>query len=72
MPQVHDLTEAVAGLPADRADWAAAGALARELVDPDADLHASADYRRLLVATLTGRTLAAAGAEAVRRALEGS
>jgi carbon-monoxide dehydrogenase medium subunit len=41
-------------------------------VDPDGDLHASADYRRLLVATLTERTLADAGAEAVARALEAS
>jgi carbon-monoxide dehydrogenase medium subunit len=70
VPEVHDLTEAVAGQPVAGADWAAAGALARGLVDPDGDLHASADYRRLLVATLTERTLADAGAEAVRRALE--
>ncbi|WP_448614801.1 FAD binding domain-containing protein [Modestobacter sp. URMC 112] len=70
VPEVHDLTEAVSGAPVDRADWAAAGALARGLVDPDGDLHASADYRRLLVATLTERTLADAGAEATRRALE--
>ncbi|SDY11530.1 carbon-monoxide dehydrogenase medium subunit [Modestobacter sp. DSM 44400] len=72
VPEVHDLTEAVAGRTVDSADWAAAGALARGLVDPDGDLHASADYRRLLVATLTERTLADAGAEAVRRALEAS
>jgi carbon-monoxide dehydrogenase medium subunit len=67
VPAVHDLTEAVAGKPADSADWAAAGALARTLVDPDADLHASADYRRLLVGVLTERTLAAAAAEALTR-----
>jgi carbon-monoxide dehydrogenase medium subunit len=72
VPEVHDLTEAVAGQPVAGADWAAAGALARGLVDPDGDLHASADYRRLLVATLTERTLADAGAEAVARALEAS
>jgi carbon-monoxide dehydrogenase medium subunit len=72
VPEVHDLTEAVAGRTVASADWAAAGALARGLVDPDGDLHASADYRRLLVATLTERTLADAGAEAVRRALEAS
>jgi carbon-monoxide dehydrogenase medium subunit len=67
VPAVHDLTEAVAGKPADSADWAAAGALARTLVDPDTDLHASADYRRLLVGVLTERTLAAAAAEALTR-----
>ncbi len=67
VPEVYDLTEAVAGKPADGADWAAAGALARTLVDPDADIHASADYRRLLVGVLTERTLAEAAAEAVQR-----
>ncbi len=63
-PEVHDLTDAVAGKPVDSADWAAAGALARTLVDPDTDIHASADYRRLLVGVLTERTLAEAAAEA--------
>jgi carbon-monoxide dehydrogenase medium subunit len=67
VPAVHDLTSAVAGAPADAADWAAAGALARTLVDPDGDLHASADHRRLLVGTLTERALAAAAAEALAR-----
>ena len=67
-PEVHDLTEAVAGKPVDSADWAAAGALARTLVDPDTDLHASADYRRLLVGVLTERALAAAAVEAAERA----
>ena len=66
-PEVHDLTEAVAGAPVEKADWAAAGALARTLVEPDGDLHASADYRRLLVGVLTERTLASAGAEAAER-----
>ncbi len=67
VPEVHDLTEAVAGKPVDGADWAAAGALARTLVDPDTDIHATADYRRLLVGVLTERTLAEAAAEAVQR-----
>jgi carbon-monoxide dehydrogenase medium subunit len=67
VPEVYDLTDAVAGEPVDSADWAAAGELARGLVEPDGDLHASADYRRLLVGTLTERTLAAAGAEAASR-----
>jgi carbon-monoxide dehydrogenase medium subunit len=67
VPEVHDLTEAVAGKPVDSADWAAAGALARTLVDPDTDLHATADYRRLLVGVLTERTLTEAAAEAAGR-----
>ncbi|RFU20194.1 FAD binding domain-containing protein [Geodermatophilus marinus] len=65
VPEVHDLTDAVAGAPAEEADWAAAGALARSLVEPDGDIHASADYRRLLVGVLTERTLASAAAEAL-------
>ena len=64
VPEVHDLTEAVAGSPVDTADWTAAAALARGKVDPDPDLHASADYRRLLVGVLTERALASAAAEA--------
>ena len=68
VPEVHDLTDAVVGQHAGSADWTAAGELARGLVDPDGDLHASADYRRLLVGTLTERTLTDAGAEALERA----
>src|SRR3712207_8424035 len=67
VPQVHDLTEAVHGSPVDSADWAGAAALARGKVEPDSDLHASADYRRLLVGVLTERTLAEAAAEAAGR-----
>jgi len=67
VPEVHDLTDAVIGQSVDAADWTAAGELARGLVEPDGDLHASADYRRLLVGTLTERTLAFAAAEAVER-----
>ncbi len=67
VPEVHDLTEAVAGSPVGSADWAAAGELAKTLVEPDTDLHASADYRRLLVGVLTERTLASAAAEALER-----
>ena len=67
-PEVIDLTDAVAGSPVEKADWVAAGALARTLVDPDTDIHASADYRRLLVGVLTERTLVSAAAEAAGRA----
>jgi aerobic carbon-monoxide dehydrogenase medium subunit len=67
VPAVHDLTDAVRGKPVDSVDWAAAGELARSLVEPDGDLHASADYRRLLVGTLTERALTAAAAEAAER-----
>ena len=65
VPEVYDLTEAVAGSPADTADWAAAGRMAQGLVDPDSDIHSTADYRRHLVGVLTERTLASAAAEAL-------
>ena len=65
VPEVHDLTEAVAGSTADAADWSSAASLAQGKVDPDSDLHATADYRRHLVGVLTERTLTSAAAEAV-------
>jgi carbon-monoxide dehydrogenase medium subunit len=68
VPAVHDLTDAVGGQPVDRANWTAAGELARGLVAPDGDLHATADYRRLLVGALTTRTLASAAVQAAGRA----
>lgn len=61
-PVLVDLTEALAGRP----DWAAAGEHAAALVDPEADIHASAEYRRHLVAVLTAR----AGAQAYDNAGE--
>jgi len=63
-PLTVDLAEAVAGLPADTADWAAAGALAAARVRPEDDIHATAAYRRHLVAVLTVRAGKAAVANA--------
>jgi carbon-monoxide dehydrogenase medium subunit len=60
VPVVVDVTDAVAGSPADGADWAAAGRLAAADVRPGADLHASAEYRRHLVRVLAARALKAA------------
>jgi aerobic carbon-monoxide dehydrogenase medium subunit len=54
-PMLVDLTDAVGGQPYDRADWAAAGALALAALDPEEDIHATADYRRHLVSVLTAR-----------------
>lgn len=70
-PVVIDLTETVAGTPAGMADWAAAGRLAASQVDPEPDIHATAEYRRHLVAVLTGRALRQA-ADAAGQAEPGS
>ena len=62
VPTVLDLTpaftgrDAVAPVPADVVE------LVRAHVEPEGDIHASADYRRMLVAELTLRALAAATA----------
>jgi carbon-monoxide dehydrogenase medium subunit len=66
-PLVLDLTDAVAGVPADAASLPAAVDLARQRVDPQPDIHASADYRRHLAGVLTERALLEALAEARKR-----
>ncbi|CAN5148842.1 xanthine dehydrogenase family protein subunit M [soil metagenome] len=65
IPLVLDLTEAVGGQPAGSADWSAAADQATAQVEPEADIHATAAYRRRLVGVLTAR----AGADAARDAL---
>jgi carbon-monoxide dehydrogenase medium subunit len=64
-PTVVDLTETVTGRSGATADWGPAGELARSSVEPESDIHASADYRSHLTGVLTERALrAAAGAAA--------
>ncbi len=66
-PLVLDLTEAVSGRAVrdlGDGDWASAGELAAGQVDPEADIHATAAYRRHLVRVLTGRALAEAAGRA--------
>lgn len=60
-PLVLDLTSVAA-------EGACAAAFARENVDPDGDVHASADYRRHLAGVLTDRALREATAEALAAA----
>ena len=61
-PDVLDLSDLLAGCAPEDVDWAEAAELAREHVDPDTDIHASAEYRRMLVRVLTARVLAEAAA----------
>jgi carbon-monoxide dehydrogenase medium subunit len=64
-PGVLDLSEVLVGSDPKEGDWASAADLAREHVDPDTDIHASAAYRRMLVGVLTARVLAEAASSAV-------
>ena len=61
VPQTLDLTEDFS--KADD-DGAAAGAAAARRLDPEADIHATADYRRQLARVLTARALREAAARA--------
>jgi aerobic carbon-monoxide dehydrogenase medium subunit len=64
-PVVLDLTAALDLRPPVTCDWSAAAAYARDRLDPDGDIHASAAYRRHLAGVLTERTLRAAAQEAL-------
>ena len=63
-PDVLDLGELLAGITPQDADWGTAAELAREHVDPDSDIHASAQYRRMLVGVLTACVLTEAASNA--------
>lgn len=63
-PLLLDVSEALAGARPEDADYPAAGRLVREAVTPEADIHASAEYRRELAAALTERALATAASRA--------
>lgn len=65
-PLVLDLTAALGG----DVDFGAAAALARELVEPEPDIHATASYRRHLAGVLTERALREAHAAAVERSAD--
>lgn len=71
-PLVLTLTDALVGAAVTGADYAAAGQMAEGLVEPEADIHASADYRRHLVAVLTQRALRAAADLAATDAMKES
>jgi CO/xanthine dehydrogenase FAD-binding subunit len=69
-PLVLDLTpdlDACRGAAGDP-DWAVVADGASERVEPEPDIHASADYRRRLVRVLTERVLREAAARATQRA----
>ncbi|KGN36398.1 FAD binding domain-containing protein [Knoellia subterranea] len=63
VPVVIDLSEAVAGQSIS-STWDAVEDLVQSGIAPEADIHASSDYRRMLAAELTRRALATAVKEA--------
>ncbi len=67
-PDVLDLSDLLAGIAAQDCDWAQASDMAIAHVDPDTDIHASADYRRMLVGVLVARVLAEAASNAAASA----
>jgi aerobic carbon-monoxide dehydrogenase medium subunit len=71
-PRVLDLTEAVTGAPADSRALPAAATMARELIRPEGDIHATAEYRRHLAGVLTERALLEAVADARNSAPDGT
>jgi carbon-monoxide dehydrogenase medium subunit len=60
VPQVVDVTAAVAAGSDTTIDWAAAAEHAADQLEPEDDIHASAEYRRHLARILTARSLKAA------------
>ena len=60
VPTVLDLTPALSGRAAGDLPLADVADLVRAHVDPETDIHAGAEYRRMLVAELTRRALLAA------------
>lgn len=67
VPTVLDLSEVFAAGAVDDAALAAAGDLALASLEPEADIHASADYRAQLVRVLTARVVRAAYDDATDR-----
>jgi len=65
VPQVVDFAPVLEGGRRDRPDWEAAGAYAAGRLEPEDDIHATAEYRRHLARVLTARSLKAAQERAV-------
>jgi len=68
-PVVLDLTDAVGGGTVTDARYGDGARLARDRVDPEPDIHATADYRRHLAAVLTERALRRAAERAAEQAV---
>jgi aerobic carbon-monoxide dehydrogenase medium subunit len=68
VPLCVDVSAPLAGRTADDLDLAAVGELVDTSIDPEPDIHASAEYRGHLARVLAGRALKEAAADARERA----
>jgi carbon-monoxide dehydrogenase medium subunit len=66
VPSVLDVTETVKGSEPTATDWSEAVEVVRAHVQPETDIHASADYRRVLAGELARQVLAEAAAHAIQ------
>jgi carbon-monoxide dehydrogenase medium subunit len=66
VPLVVDVTAECARRPPAAVDWTAVAQRVADRVEPEDDIHATADYRRHLTAILAEQTLVAAAGEAGR------
>lgn len=66
VPTVLDLTDVLAGQETDAADWFAAAEAVRAHIEPEGDIHATADYRRMLAGELARRVLRQAAENAAK------
>jgi carbon-monoxide dehydrogenase medium subunit len=57
VPTVLDLTDLLGGQETAAADWSAAAEAVRAHIEPEGDIHATADYRRMLAGELARRVL---------------
>jgi carbon-monoxide dehydrogenase medium subunit len=67
-PVLVDVSPALAGQPVDALNLTGAVDLVDDAIDPEADIHATADYRAHLARVLTGRALSDAATDARHRA----
>src|SRR5512132_425781 len=66
VPSVLDVTETVKRCEPSAADWSDAVDAVRAHVQPESDIHATADYRRVLAGALARQVLAEAAARATQ------
>ncbi|WP_406831979.1 FAD binding domain-containing protein [Pedococcus sp. KACC 23699] len=72
VPGCLDVTETVRGGESETIDWTACDDLIREHLSPEADIHATAEYRAMLATRLAHLTLAEAAGDSIASSAGGS